>query len=373
MERRTYWVLSGLYAIHFGVLGIWIPYWPLYLTGVGLSITDVGVLTAMAQGIKILGPPFWGGLADRGSHKQVFILASFLTGATFCLYFAGDGFVYLLLVTMVYSLCGPLALVDTITMDTIHQQGGDYGRIRLWGSLAFILFALLLGPVTEQWGLASALVAIALLLWLGVALALLAPAREVPHPHDENGQGWFRQGTVRRFLLASFFLQFSHGGYYGFMSIHLAENGYSKTVIGLLWSLGVIAEVGVMVWSAGLLARFSLSRMLNFSIAMAALRWGLYAVTIWPPLLLLGQTLHAFTFGSYHVAAIQRVHQTAPANSRATAQAWYGAISFGLGGSLGLISSGYLYHHHGAAAMFAVMTLAATLGWLVNARGGGPR
>ncbi|MBF0610316.1 MAG: MFS transporter [Magnetococcales bacterium] len=370
LDRRTYWILASLYALHFGVLGIWIPYWPLYLAGLGLSLSDIGLLTSVSQGIKVLGPLIWGRLADRGERKRVFILSSLFTWITFCLYLAGSDFTFLLLVTLLYSISTPVSLIDTIAMDVVQKRGGQYGRIRLWGSISFILFAMALGPVTERWGLSTVLWSIALLLFLAVLLALFTPDEQTHRPHDATAPGWLKQKGVVWFMIGSFFMQFSHGAYYGFMSLHLEENGYSKTVIGLLWSLGVIAEVAVMHYAQHVLARYSLSRVLSFSIATAWLRWSLYALTIWQPLLLFGQTLHAFTFGAYHIAAMQRVHQTAPLHGRATAQALYGSLSFGLGGSLGLLASGSLYHAFGATAMFSLMALAAFLGWLASLRAG---
>lgn len=377
MNRPTYIRLSGYYWLYFAGLGVWIPYWPLFLKHLGQSAEAIGILTATAMGLRVFGTPAWGALADRGRRNPVIVGTSLATVLAFSLFFwaEGQGFLFLLVATLLYSIvhAGPLALVEATTMELVTRLKGDYGRIRLWGSVGFIVLAIGAGPVVDLYGISTVTWMMVLLL-LGCAWITLGIPEGEGRPAsgaDRNPLTLLKQKRARWFFLATLLMQFSHAGYYGFMSIHLENHGYSKTVIGLLWALGVLAEVGVMHWSRWLLARFGVSTLLTGSLVVAALRWGIYAVTLWWPLLLFGQTLHAITFGAYHVAGVKRAHELATPETRATYQAWYSSLSFGVGGGLGLMASGFIFHYWGAEALFGVMAVSALIGvWvaMVSAR-----
>lgn len=370
MEVGHYRILAAYYASYFAIIGVWLPYWPLYLSHqLGFGPAEIGLLTALALGIKVAGPPVWGAMADRGSRHGVLVGTSWATLLAFALFLPAHGLTAMVAITILYSFfhAGPLALVEATTMEQVVRHGGDYGRIRLWGSLGFIVLALGLGPLTDLWGLLLVPVAILLLHGGCALLAHRMPAAEtVPVEAGGGGTGVLAHAGVGWFYLSTLLMQFSHAAYYGFFSLHLEQNGYSRTLIGLLWSLGVIAEVLLLSHSRWLLERVGVSLVLSGSLLLATARWALYGVTVWWPLLVVGQTLHAFTFGAFHVAAIRRTHEAAPPGARATAQAWYGAFSFGIGGGLGLLISGRLYEVVGAGPLFALMAVAAALGALAS-------
>lgn len=371
-NQTVFLTLSGFYFFFFGALGIFLPYWPLYLASLGCDPRMIGWLTSAAQGIKILGPPIWGGWADRGSRHRVIIVTSFANLFSFGLYFLDAHFVALLLATLIFSLFqgGPLALVEATTIETVSRHGGDYGRIRVWGSIGFILFALGLGSLVDRLGIGIVPMAIALLLLGQALLSLFLPDTQIGQDHARKSAPWeiFRQVGMRWFYGAAFFQQLSHGAYYGFFSVHLTTQGFSPTAIGFLWALGVLAEIGILSHSNFWLRRFGISRLLSFSILLAGIRWVIYASTVSWFWLLLAQCLHAFTFGAFHVASVRRIHLAAPETSRSSAQAWYGAISFGLGGSVGLLFSGYLFHAGGAPFLFGGMAGATLLGLFASWR-----
>ncbi|MBF0448164.1 MAG: MFS transporter [Magnetococcales bacterium] len=335
MTTGTYWTLSGFYACYFAVLGVWIPFWPLYMSHLGHNAEAIGLLTALALGIKVLAPPIWGGLADRGSRHRVIVFTSFAAAVTASMFLFGTTLSLLLIATGIYSFfhTGPLALVEVTTLEVVTRHNADYGRVRLWGSWGFILLSLAMGQITDYWGLGMVPGILVLLLLMGGILSLFLPQGEThPQQIEPGARRLFRRPEVRWFYLTTLLMQLSHGAYYGFMSIHLHQNGFSKTAIGLLWSLGVLAEVAFMMRTRPLLLRFGLSAILTGSLILASLRWGIYALTLYWPLLIIGQLLHGATFGAFHVASVQRVFEMAPHGTRATAQAWYSALSFGVGG-----------------------------------------
>nr|CRH07111.1 putative Major facilitator superfamily MFS_1 transporter [Candidatus Magnetococcus massalia] len=367
MTSRTYWVISLYYAAFFGALGIWLPYWPLFLEHEGMNPEQIGLLTALTQGARVLGSPVWGHLADRSNRRLVIIATSLGTLGAFSLFYFGSGFWYFALATIIYSFvhAAPLALVDATAMEQASHHNRDYGRMRVWGSIGFIIAAQLVGFLLDFWSILLILPALTLLIGADVLLGFAMP-KDVSHEaHGEkSGQaiGVLSDPRLRWLYLSALLMQFSHSGYYGFFSLHMEANGFSRGEIGAFWSLGVLAEVVLMTWSKPLLNRYGASALMMISLILASVRWAVFSATVhWLPIVLV-QLLHAFTFGAYHVASVQRLHELAPAGKRASTQAWYSALSFGVGGGLGLAISGYLYKGVGATGLFGVMALAATLG-----------
>lgn len=374
-ENGSVFALQGFYACNFAVLGVWIPYWPLYLSSLGYHAATIGLLLSLALAIKLLGPPLWGSLADRGSRYRVIVGTSFAAWLTSGLFFFGDNLVLLLCGTLSFSLFqnAQLSLVEATTLETIHRHGGqqanmDYGRIRLWGSWGFILLALGLGPLIDVWHISLVPWVLSLLLLASALLSLALPQAEIRPPQKESSPGLFEQPSVRWFYLTALLMQFSHGAYYGFMSLHLESDGFSGTAIGFFWTVGVVAEVFLLRHSGPLLIRFGVSQILIGSIFLAMVRWSLYTIPPTWPILLVGQCLHAFTFGAFHVAAVRRTFEMAPHARRSTAQAWYTALSYGLGGGLGILICGHLYDKIGGEALFMLMAGSATLGILAANR-----
>ncbi|MEO5363736.1 MAG: MFS transporter [Magnetococcus sp. DMHC-8] len=375
--KRPVLALSGFYACNFAVLGVWIPYWPLYLSGHGYDGAAIGLLLSLSLVVKLLGPPLWGGLADRGSRHGVIVGASFAAALVSVTFFYGEHFALLVAGVMAFSLLqtAQLSLVEATTLETVDRHNGqagqtaplDYGRIRLWGSWGFILFALGLGPVVDRWGLAWVPWVLTGLLWTAAVISW-----RLPHAEGRSTAGvapaLFSLPSVRWFYLAALLMQFSHGAYYGFLSLHLAGHGFSRSAIGMVWTLGVVAEIVLLRHSGPLLARFGVARLLSISMLLAVVRWLLYSIPpVWP-VLLVGQLLHAFTFGAFHVAAVRRTFAMAPHASRSTAQAWYTALSFGLGGGVGILTCGHFYDSVGAGRLFILMAAGAALGWLAMQR-----
>ncbi|MBF0460657.1 MAG: MFS transporter [Magnetococcales bacterium] len=370
--------LQGFYACYFAVLGVWVPYWSLYMADHGHGAAAIGLLISLSLVAKLCGPPLWGTLADQGSRHRVIVGSSLAAGLVAVLFFYGESLPLLLTGTLALSLLqtAQLSLVEVTTLETIDHHNDaagqtirlDYGRIRVWGSWGFILFALGLGPLIDRWGLALVPWVLAGLLWMGAVFALFLPPGH-PHPPSSTvAPALFSRPAVRWFYLAALFMQFSHGAYYGFFSLHLAAHGFSRGAIGLIWTVGVLAEIVLLRHSGALLARWGVAQLLSLSMLLAVVRWMLYALPpVWP-LLLFGQLLHAFTFGAFHVAAVRRTFDMAPRASRATAQAWYTALSFGLGGGMGALVCGQLYDPIGAAGLFMLMAAGAAVGLLAMRR-----
>jgi PPP family 3-phenylpropionic acid transporter len=271
------------------------------------------------------------------------------------------GRIALLIAAISLLSAGALPIVEAITLGSLAGQPGRYGPIRLWGSIGFM--AVVLGggvwldfqPVST---LPAALVA-SILVALAVALAL--PARGV-HVAIQRVPLRFTP-EVLALLAAGFCNAVAHGALYAFLSLHLEALGYSATAIGMLWTLGVLAEILVFVYLPQLFRRFSLATILVASLAAGVVRflmigWAAGEVGI----VLLAQLLHAATFGSFHAASVAAVHRVFPESAQARGQALFSGVTYGAGAAAGLIISGWAWEGGGAPLAFSVSAAAALIG-----------
>jgi MFS transporter, PPP family, 3-phenylpropionic acid transporter len=368
MHHLPYWRLSGFYFVYFAFVGAFAPYWSLYLKSLEFSAFQIGVLMSLLQVARIFAPNLWGWLADHsGRRVRVVQLAAGLSLACYLGVFAGDDFVWLFIVmaTMSFFWSASLPLVEAITLGHLREAASGYGRIRLWGSIGFIVSVIGLGYFLDY-------APVRALLWvvLGLKIGVLAISRWIPEPHIAPHHNdrfsvleILKRPEVAAFFTATFMMAVAHGVYYTFYSIYLVDHGYSKTAVGWLWAIGVICEVLVFLWMPRLAVRFGLRKILLVSFALAALRfeligWGVGSVVV----IIFAQILHAASFGSYHAAAVAVTHQFFPGRHQARGQALYTSISFGLGGTLGGLMSGYAWESFSPAWAFSLSGFCALLG-----------
>jgi len=381
-SRLPYWRLSGYYFFYFAFIGAFSPYFGLYLQSLSFSAWDIGLLMSQMQLMRLFGPYVWGTLADRAARRVPIVrLAAAASVLGFAVFFVASDFAALLLAMalMAFFWSAALPLVETITFDHLRDEAARYSRIRLWGSVGFIVAVMATGALLDSWPLAT-------LLWVCLAIlaGILAFAALVPEApvHCASADALpvgeiVRQPHVAALLAACFAMSAAHGALYVFYSIHLAEHGYGKTLIGSLWSLGVLAEIAVFIGMSRLLRRFSLRIILLACFAAAVIRfvligWGVESLA----LIVFAQLLHGLTFGAYHAAAIAAVNRWFPGRCQARGQALYSSLSFGAGGLLGGLFSGWSWDAlgsaatYGASAAFALAGFGLVWGWMREADGG---
>lgn len=350
-------------VVLFSVTGISLPFWPVWLESRGLDEAQVGLLLSLSYWIRTIGNPLVARWADRAGIKRALILAAAGSFACYALFGFAEGLGQLLVLTLVSGLCltalGPLN--ESLLIGLAAAGRLDYGRVRLWGSLAFIATglgagALLVGRSADT----------ILLLMLVVLLATLAAAFQLPRA-DRHGAlgsalGWRTLLADRGFLLViavSALLQSSHSVLYGFGTLHWLAAGYGKDTIGLLWALGTGAEV-LLFWLASAATRqLGVKGLLLLGGAAALLRWLLAASTVSFPVLLLIQLLHALSFGATHLATVEFLRRRIPLPLMATAQGLHSAIAWGAAFGLAMWVSGMLYEVYAGTAFFAMAAMAA--------------
>ena len=363
--------LSRFYFFYFAGLGAIVPYLSLYFQSLQFNALQIGILMGVMIGTKTLSPNLWGWLADI-SHKQVFWIQ--FTSFFSLIALAGLGilafFPVLLGVMFVFSFFwhGALPLFEAYTFRALAAQKTVYGRIRLWGSIGFIVAVLGVGWGVEHWGIQT----LPLILLSVMALAFFATLglpEQAEKPVDTQKALSFwqivKQPWIASLLVVSFLIQLSHGAYYSFYSIYLNDAGYSKTGIAWLWALGVIAEIGIFYYMTLLLHRWSAVLLLKVALFLTALRWVLIAEGIdYLSILLFAQLLHAASYGLFHAAAIYLIDHHFSGANQARGQAIYASISHGLGGGLGMFIAGVLWSHYGGEIAFlfsAVVVIMALL------------
>ncbi len=366
-----YWRLSGFYLFYFATLGALVPYWGLYLKSLDFSVSEIGELIAILMATKIVAPNIWGWIADHtGQRMKIVRIASLLAALTFAGVFVSHHFWWLALVMTVYSFFWNASLpqFEATTMNHLGSDTHRYSGIRLWGSVGFIIAVASLGPVLESWGTAL-LPGVLLVLFIGIWLSsLLVPESAAGHLQLDQQPllKVLKRPVVFSLLLVSFLVQLSHGPYYVFFSIYMEEYGYSTSLIGRLWALGVFAEIGVFLLMPVLLPRFGARKLLLVAVLLTTLRWLLvagFADNL--VIIIFSQLLHAASFGLYHVVVIFLIHRLFTGAHQGRGQALYSSLSFGAGGALGSLASGYLWSGIGPQAMYLMAAVAALCAFFV--------
>ncbi len=358
--------LALYYFALLGALGFFWPFLAAHLSRLGLQPWEIGTVSALYPLGTLVAPPLAGLCADL-LRARVWLLRS-LSAATVLCFAAfvqfGDARPALIAAVGLFSFFrAPLSpMADAATVEHARRHGGSYGAVRLWGSVGFLVAALTGGVLLERHG--SRVVMLASLAALaGAAVAVWAlPA---PPPRRERATlpaagRLLAHGDFWLFLATVALGQLAHSVYDSFFSLHLAQLGYGGRFIGLAWSVGVVAEIGLLAASGRLIARFGAARLLALAFAVGGTRWLLMAEVRDPALILALQPLHAVTFALYYVTGVTLTREQATVETQTAAQGLF-AAAVALGSVLGMPLAGQLFEHLGARGMFATAGAVAGL------------
>lgn len=370
----AYWRFSTFYIFHFASLGVLVPYWSLYLKYLGYDAAQIGALMALLAATKIVSPNIWGWIADHTGHRMAIVRIGSLSALLcFGAVFVAHSYWSLALVMVAFSFFWNAVLpqFEANTLSMLGAQHHRYSSIRLWGSIGFIATVAGAGPLLDHSGAGIIPVVMVMLLGGIWGASLIAP-RQDGLLHHAAGQPLRRvllQPQVLALIVVCLLMQASHGPYYTFYTIYMEAHGYSRSVIGQLWALGVIAEVGVFMAASRLVARFGLRKLLLASLLLATLRWLL--IGYFPNQLLLvlfAQTLHAASFGVYHASAIALFHKSFTGRHQGRGQGLYSSVSFGLGGAIGSYYSGAVWESLGAQSAYVIAAALSGAAFIVGWR-----
>lgn len=360
--------LALFYATTFFVIGVYMPFWPAWLSSNGLGPTEIGILLSITTWTRVIAAPLVAQAADRlGRRKPFMIGLAFMTLASFSLYTQASNFFSFAVISFLLGCSFPpmMPLAETTTLSVAQDRGFDYGRIRLWGSLTFVAASwgggLWLAERTE-----GAVVPLVLIGCVSIVFScLLLPDVRMSRPTTAHA-------PIRRLLTSPIFILFlasagliqgSHAAFYGFSTIHWQAAGLSESAIGLLWAEGVAAEVLLFAFSGVVVQRMGVTGLLLIGASAAAIRWTATGFFTDFVTLAIVQVLHGLTFGATHLASLHFIQRAVPSDSAATAQALYSALGLGVASALMMTAAGNLYENYQGVAFFA-MAIAATIGGL---------
>lgn len=361
--------LSAFYFVYFAAIGALVPYFNPYLHSLGYDAAEIGQATAILLVGRVVAPGIWGWLADRsGDRLRMVQVTSLLAALTFAFVFVADSFARMALVLLFYGLFWSASLpqFEAITLNHLGPRLQDYTRIRLWGSVGFIVTAGLLGPLLQDDGIALLpwfLLAFIAAVWVAALTIPAEPRHQEVRETPARFLAVLRQPGVLVLFGAALLMQLSCGPYYAFYTIFLEDRGYTRTSAGLLWALGVLAEVVLFTMMHRLMPAWGLRRLMLVSLAAGVLRWLLvgYGVDS-PPIIVFAQLLHAATFGMHHASAVQYVHRYFVGVHQGRGQALYSSIAYGVGGAISAYCSGQLWLSLGPQRTFTIAAGLCALG-----------
>ena len=360
------WTSQYLLGFFFNY-GVYLPFWALWLAHLEVSASNIGLLLGLGFGVRCLANLVITPRIHKAEHLIPALRWLALAALISCVVYiyCGGSLWALTIVTVIYNmLVGPIVPLSDALANHYAKDGHlDYGRTRLWGSIAFIAGSTVVGllaaeynPDVIPWVAAAGLVAA---LVLSMRQPTVLPASEEGHDQARPAlMALMRDSQVVRFLGAVALLQGSHAAYYSFSAIYWKEAGYSEAVIGYLWSFSVVAEVAVFALSKRLFAGWSISAMFRLAALGVMVRWGLTASMTELPVLVMAQALHGVTFAACHLATIRYIQQ-AQSNQMVALQALYNALPMGAFMAMMTALSGWLYGIWGADLFWLMAVMGA--------------
>ena len=371
MIHSLYWRLSRFYFFYYFFVGLFVPYWGLYLQSKSFTAFQIGILLSLFQVSRIFAPNFWGWLADHTNKRARWIrLASFIGCLGYIGIFWADSFFLIFLVMMSMSLftSSTIPLAESLTLSHIASTNGSYSNIRLWGSVGFIIASFFLGILIDRYSVTILVWALLFTQLIILLLSFSIPDKKFELISDTKRSIFkiLKKPEVISLLIGCALMVSSHGLLYNFYSIFLKEQGYSSSLIGILWSIGVIFEIFIFILMPKILSKFNLKEVLLISLFLAVIRFfliGNYVDILW--ILILAQILHAATFGSFHVASVELVSVHFNREHHSRGQSIYNSITYGLGGTIGGLGGGLMIDQYGAASTFMLSSILPLIGFLV--------
>ncbi|EWH09890.1 major facilitator superfamily protein [Catenovulum agarivorans DS-2] len=346
--------LSQIYFSYFTIIGVVSHYLGLYLDSLQLPATTIGSILAVMTIGRILGPSTWAHLSwlNKNTHLRIQLGCLFaLLFFSLLLFKHNTLFIYLALGGFAFFWSAVLPQIETLTQAKLEGDASAYSLVRMWGSISFILFVIIAGWSFEHFGVTQSveymtMVLLVILLFNSVRL----PQPQVKHSAVVSSsklsfQKRLKQKHVVAFLVCSMLMQFSFAPYYGFFSIYMQDIGYTGYQTGMFISVGVVAEIVIFFYAGKLVKQFALNYLIAFCLALTALRWfTLNSFAEHVLLLILIQTIHAFSYGLFHVCAQKFMHNEFVGDALSKGQAFYLSVSFGIGGALGAWCAGWGWH-----------------------------
>ena len=370
--RRALVTLGAVSFSYFAYAGLFSTYAPLWFDSLGFSTLAIGFLASVQSATRVLSPYAWAWVADHTGQRTKMLRVAIGLSLLFALGFlVSPAYLWIVAVTAALFVCtaGVIPIAEAALANFVSRGGTldatRYGRVRVWGSLGFVIAVSGSGFLLQRFGVDRfPFVVIALLGALLLAASQLPTLHEGAHPDGDTAGALavLRKPPVAWFFAGIFFTVLAHTSLYAFFSLYLDSLGYSRSAVGLLWATGVLVEV-VWFWFQGAwLARLTMQGWLILAAIVSTLRFAVVAAFGANPwLLVLSQCLHALTFAAQHTACIAVINRRFPGRLRGRGQALYTVLGYGASGVLGGVAGGAISERFGFAAVFWAASVVSLL------------
>lgn len=369
MTPLVRWAFGSFFFLYFAYIGLVSPYASLFFLDRGFTVIEIAILMSMLQVTRIIGPFSWGWLSDYLSNRIGIIRFCACLGALVftVIYFLNSYISFFIWMFVLHTILSSLMpLGESATVHALYKDNSfdkRYGRLRLWGSIGFIMMVLFAGELfqrnsIELYPIVGTVILIAL-----AAITFLMHEPKLERRKMVKGEFWvvLLNPDVRWFLISGFFMQFAHAALYVFYSLYLADLGYNKFQIGLFWALGVFAEVLFFYYQSKVLSRLDPEVLLQASFGIGVIRFALMAFLPITSVLIIAQVMHAGTFAAHHSAATKLLQRWFTGPLQARGQALMATVSYGLGGTLGGLFAGWIWESSQPRDVFVVSAFACGL------------
>ena len=371
-SKRALFAFSAVSFAYFSYAGLFGTYAPLWFQSLGFGTLAIGALASLQSATRLFSPYAWGWLADHtGQRTRLLRIAVALALASAIGLFVSPLYGWIAAVTLALHTCtaGVVPISEAALAHLVSHgealNAGRYGRVRVWGSIGFILAVVGSGVALQGLGVQTfPWLVVALLALLLVAALRLPVVTEAAHGSEAapGALAVLRQPAVAWFFAGVFFTVLAHTSLYAFLSLYLVSLGYSKAAVGLIWALGVAAEVAWFWFQGRWLTRLSPQCWLLLAAAASVLRFAATAAFGANPwVLAAAQLTHAITFAAQHSSCIGMINRYFPGRLRGRGQALYTVLGYGASGVIGGLAGGALSESLGFAAVFWAASAAAGL------------
>ena len=369
---------ARVWFCYFAAMGAFTLYAPLWYRDLGMSALAIGSIASLQAWTRVFAPYSWAWIADHSNDRARLMRLAGVLCVLFALGLAlsgrWGGAAVSACVALLFIANG--AVIPMMEASLAHHlnlaagggAGARYGRARVWGSIGFMTAVLLFGTLLHSFGI-KVWPWLVLALWMLLAHSLwnLPLTNDPPH-HEKAPVGTLavlRRPEVAWFFAGVFLTVLAHSSLYAFFSLFAVSFGMSESAIGLLWSVGVLVEIGFF-WTQGhWFERLSMHNWLLLAAGVSALRFGaMAAFGHWIAVLVLTQMTHAITFAAQHAACITLVSRHFPGRLRGRGQALYTTLGYGLSGVVGGVGGGALIERWGYPAVFWAASVSALLSML---------
>jgi PPP family 3-phenylpropionic acid transporter len=350
----------SFYFLFYAAMAFFMPFIVLFYQQLHFSGTQIGLLTGVPPLVSLAAGPLLSGVADR-TRRHNLIMGGGLVAAAVTAFLLPSltNFMLIFILVIVFNiLFSPVgSLSDSATMAMLGEERSMYGRVRLGGTFGWGIFAQIAGTMFYAFGLK-----VLFYVYTGITLLNLFVSQKLTfskHEEHQTTQGGVRMFLTNRrwiiFLLSAFFGGLGAVSVVSYLSPYLKELGANGTQIGFAFTIATLTELPVFFFGHHLVKRFTPYGLYLIALVLIGVRSVLFGIVNTLPLAILVQALGGMLYPAFWSAGVAYADEHAPAGLKSTAQAIFGAASFGVGSAIGGLICGVMLESIGGRGMYLVL------------------